>query len=355
MPAAGVFTSNLGRGRAGAGLAARTSPRRAGRPGPSCSPRATRTRPPGPSGRAGALALCDAVAGRLGAYRERGARRPDRPDRGPVRLRLVRAGGPCPCERGLARRPATARRPRTRSSRPTPCARWSSSSATGSASARWRRGRRCSPRTSPRCSRCSRPTRRASPRRSVTCSAPPSSRSFNRLPRRRCDLDERHRPRARLGGGRPGAPSVLGEALATACAQPRARDGRRRRGRDEDRDGDRARGRDRRRGARRRPGGRGLAPRQVLPQRGGRLLGARRQRARLGGRGLRARHRRRRLRRHAVCADGVGVAHDAVAVAAHLSGRHVEVECDLGLGTGQAAVLCCDLGPGYLDENRTTS
>ena len=57
----------------------------------------------------------------------------------------------------------------------------------------------------------------------------------------------------------------------------------------------------------------------------------------------------------AVCVDGVGVAHDAAAVAAHLAGRHVELGCDLGLGTGQGAVLCCDLGPGYLEENRTTS
>ncbi len=56
-----------------------------------------------------------------------------------------------------------------------------------------------------------------------------------------------------------------------------------------------------------------------------------------------------------VCAGGVGVPHDTAAVAAHLGGRHVELECDLGLGTGRAAVLCCDLGPGYLDENRTTS
>ena len=57
----------------------------------------------------------------------------------------------------------------------------------------------------------------------------------------------------------------------------------------------------------------------------------------------------------AVCVDGEAVGHDAAAVAAHLGGRHVELSCDLGLGTGEGAVLCCDLGPGYLDENRTTS
>jgi glutamate N-acetyltransferase / amino-acid N-acetyltransferase len=57
----------------------------------------------------------------------------------------------------------------------------------------------------------------------------------------------------------------------------------------------------------------------------------------------------------AVCVDGEGVAHDAAAVADHLAGRHVELGCDLGLGSGRGSVLCCDLGPGYLDENRTTS
>ena len=57
----------------------------------------------------------------------------------------------------------------------------------------------------------------------------------------------------------------------------------------------------------------------------------------------------------AVCEGGAAVSHDGSAVAAHLSGRHVELACDLGMGSGEGAVLCCDLGPGYLDENRTTS
>jgi glutamate N-acetyltransferase / amino-acid N-acetyltransferase len=57
----------------------------------------------------------------------------------------------------------------------------------------------------------------------------------------------------------------------------------------------------------------------------------------------------------AVCERGAPVGHDHAAVAAHLAGRFVELGCDLGLGTGTAGVLCCDLGPGYLDENRTTS
>jgi glutamate N-acetyltransferase/amino-acid N-acetyltransferase len=56
-----------------------------------------------------------------------------------------------------------------------------------------------------------------------------------------------------------------------------------------------------------------------------------------------------------VCQSGVAVAHDASAVAAHMAGRHVEIMCDLGLGTGEAAVLGTDLGYGYIDENRTTS
>jgi len=56
-----------------------------------------------------------------------------------------------------------------------------------------------------------------------------------------------------------------------------------------------------------------------------------------------------------VCAGGVGIAHDAAAVAAHLAERHVTIECDLGLGEGSATMLCNDLSYGYLDENRTTS
>jgi glutamate N-acetyltransferase/amino-acid N-acetyltransferase len=56
-----------------------------------------------------------------------------------------------------------------------------------------------------------------------------------------------------------------------------------------------------------------------------------------------------------VCTGGMAAAHDAAAVRAHLSGRHVELTCDLGLGNGSAAVLGTDLGYGYIDENRTTS
>ncbi len=56
-----------------------------------------------------------------------------------------------------------------------------------------------------------------------------------------------------------------------------------------------------------------------------------------------------------VCRDGVEAAHDAAAVAAHLSGDLVEIGCDLGLGDGSGMVMTVDLGHGYLDENRTTS
>ena len=56
-----------------------------------------------------------------------------------------------------------------------------------------------------------------------------------------------------------------------------------------------------------------------------------------------------------VCAGGVAAAHDAAAVVAHLAGRHIEIDCDLGLGSGRAVVLGTDLGYGYIDENKTTS
>jgi glutamate N-acetyltransferase/amino-acid N-acetyltransferase len=56
-----------------------------------------------------------------------------------------------------------------------------------------------------------------------------------------------------------------------------------------------------------------------------------------------------------VCAAGMAVPHDEAAVVAHMAGRHVQIDCDLGLGSGQAVVLGTDLGYGYIDENRTTS
>lgn len=56
-----------------------------------------------------------------------------------------------------------------------------------------------------------------------------------------------------------------------------------------------------------------------------------------------------------VCDAGIAAPHDGAAVAAHMAGRHVQIDCDLGLGTGAAVVLGTDLGYGYIDENRTTS
>jgi len=56
-----------------------------------------------------------------------------------------------------------------------------------------------------------------------------------------------------------------------------------------------------------------------------------------------------------VCAAGVAVPYDEAAVAAHMAGRHIRIDCGLGLGRGEAVVLGTDLGYGYIDENRTTS
>jgi glutamate N-acetyltransferase / amino-acid N-acetyltransferase len=56
-----------------------------------------------------------------------------------------------------------------------------------------------------------------------------------------------------------------------------------------------------------------------------------------------------------VCDGGIAIGHDAAALASHLGARIVELRCELGLGSGTSSMLCCDLGPGYLDENRTTS
>jgi glutamate N-acetyltransferase/amino-acid N-acetyltransferase len=56
-----------------------------------------------------------------------------------------------------------------------------------------------------------------------------------------------------------------------------------------------------------------------------------------------------------VCAGGVAAPHDEAAVKAHMAGRHIDITCELGLGSGEAVVLGTDLGYGYIDENRTTS
>jgi glutamate N-acetyltransferase / amino-acid N-acetyltransferase len=56
-----------------------------------------------------------------------------------------------------------------------------------------------------------------------------------------------------------------------------------------------------------------------------------------------------------VCTGGVAAPHDTAAVAEHVAGRTVVISCDLGMGSGEGAVLTSDLGHGYIDENRTTS
>jgi glutamate N-acetyltransferase/amino-acid N-acetyltransferase len=56
-----------------------------------------------------------------------------------------------------------------------------------------------------------------------------------------------------------------------------------------------------------------------------------------------------------VCTAGMALAHDEAVVSAHMAGRHIEIDCDLGLGPGEAVVLGTDLGYGYIDETRTTS
>jgi glutamate N-acetyltransferase/amino-acid N-acetyltransferase len=56
-----------------------------------------------------------------------------------------------------------------------------------------------------------------------------------------------------------------------------------------------------------------------------------------------------------VCKGGVEVDHDTAAVAAHMERRHLEIDCDLGLGSGRGSVLTNDLTHAYVDENMGTS
>jgi glutamate N-acetyltransferase/amino-acid N-acetyltransferase len=51
----------------------------------------------------------------------------------------------------------------------------------------------------------------------------------------------------------------------------------------------------------------------------------------------------------------VAVGHDAAAVAEHMAGDYLELQCDLGVGDGQARILTNDLTYGYIDENKGTS
>jgi glutamate N-acetyltransferase/amino-acid N-acetyltransferase len=53
-----------------------------------------------------------------------------------------------------------------------------------------------------------------------------------------------------------------------------------------------------------------------------------------------------------VCADGLAVPdYDEAPVAAHMQGREIRVEVDVGVGRGRATVWTCDLTRGYVDIN----
>ena len=56
-----------------------------------------------------------------------------------------------------------------------------------------------------------------------------------------------------------------------------------------------------------------------------------------------------------VCEGGIQVPFDEAAVAAHMAGSMVSIECDLHLAAGNGVVMGVELGYGYIDENRTTS
>jgi glutamate N-acetyltransferase / amino-acid N-acetyltransferase len=56
-----------------------------------------------------------------------------------------------------------------------------------------------------------------------------------------------------------------------------------------------------------------------------------------------------------VAEAGAPLPHDTEAVADHMAQETVEIEVDLGLGSGTAQVIGIDLGPGYIKENSVTS
>jgi glutamate N-acetyltransferase/amino-acid N-acetyltransferase len=56
-----------------------------------------------------------------------------------------------------------------------------------------------------------------------------------------------------------------------------------------------------------------------------------------------------------VCRGGIEVPFDRSAVAGHMAGSLVSLECGLGLADGRGVVMGVELGYGYIDENRTTS
>jgi glutamate N-acetyltransferase/amino-acid N-acetyltransferase len=56
-----------------------------------------------------------------------------------------------------------------------------------------------------------------------------------------------------------------------------------------------------------------------------------------------------------VCRHGVEAEHNRAAVTEHMAGRDIELTADLGIGSGRATVLTCDLTHAYVDENMGTS
>ena len=56
-----------------------------------------------------------------------------------------------------------------------------------------------------------------------------------------------------------------------------------------------------------------------------------------------------------VCRDGVAALHDETAVQASMTGRDIEIVCDLHAGRGEAVVRFTDLTHAYIDENMGTS
>ncbi len=56
-----------------------------------------------------------------------------------------------------------------------------------------------------------------------------------------------------------------------------------------------------------------------------------------------------------VARGGEACAHDVDAVRAHLTGREIDVQADLGLGGGAGSILTNDLTHAYIDENMRTS
>src|SRR5205085_6275709 len=52
---------------------------------------------------------------------------------------------------------------------------------------------------------------------------------------------------------------------------------------------------------------------------------------------------------------GTNAPHDSEAVARHMAGEKLDIQVDLGLGSGSAQVIGIDLGPGYIKENSKTS